>query len=189
MPRTDANPLAKLESALQTREQRFRRRKWDRMFVSRAIITSKAYLSLKTAAACKVLMGFLSKCQWERVQARPGSRDKEWHIVNNGEIQFTYVEAEEKYGLSSGKFTRAIDQLVAVGFIDITKSGFGLQRDATLYAISDRWEKYGTNDFVPRERPKRIEKLGFRKGNKYGRGKNQQSPVAVVQQLTVAVEK
>lgn len=166
MPRTGENTLAKLESALQTREQRFRRRKWDRMFVSRALITSKAYLSLKTAAACKVLMGFLSKCRWEKVQTRPGSRDREWHIVNNGEIQFTYIEAKEKYGLSSGKFTRAIDQLLAVGLIDITKQGFGLQRDATLYAISDRWEKYGTNEFVPMERLRRSEQLGFSRSRK-----------------------
>lgn len=183
------NPLTKLESALQTREQRFRQRKWDRMFVSRALITSKAFLSLKIAAACKVLMIFLSKCQVEKLRTRPGSRDREWVIVNNGEIQFTYIEAKEKYGLSSGRFTRAIDRLVAVGFIDIVKSGFGLKRDVTLYAISDRWEKYGTDEFVPMERPKRIEKLGFRKGNRYGKRKSQQSPVAAVQQLPIAVEK
>jgi DNA-binding PadR family transcriptional regulator len=183
------NPLTKLESALQTREQRFRQRKWDKMFVSRALITSKAFLSLKTASACKVLMIFLSKCQVEKLQTRPGCRDKEWVITNNGEIQFTYIEAEEKYGLSSGKFTRAIDELLEKGLIEITKSGFGLQRDVTLYAISNRWEKYGTDEFVSMERPKRIEKLGFRKGNKYGKRKSQQSPVAAVQQLPIAVEK
>jgi len=183
----DENDLAKLENALQTREQRFRQRKWDKMFVSRALITSKAFLSLKTAAACQVLMIFLSKCKWEKVQTRPGSRDKEWRIANNGQIQFTYKEAEQKYGLSSGKFRRAIDRLVAVGFLDITKSGFGLQRDVSLYAISDRWEKYGTDEFVTMERPKRIEKLGFRKGNKYGKRKIQRSPVTAVQRSSIAV--
>ena len=37
-------------------------------------------------------------------------REKEWRISNNGEIQFTYAEAERKYCISSGKFTRAIDE-------------------------------------------------------------------------------
>lgn len=171
MVKKGENPLTKLESALQTREQRFRQRKWDKMFVSRALITSKAFLSLKTAAACKVLMIFLSKCQVEKLRTRPGCRDKEWLIVNNGEIQFTYKEAKEKYGLSSGKFTRAIDEVVEKGLIDIAKSGFGLQRDVTLYAISNRWDKYGTSEFEPAERPKRQEQLGFRKGNRYGKRK------------------
>lgn len=159
----DAIERAELENALQTRQQRFRQRKWDKMFVSRAMITSRAFLALKTAGSHVVLMGFLSKCRWERVQTRPGSRDKEWVIANNGEIQFTYREAKEKYRLSAGKFTRAIDDLLEKGFIDISRLGFGLHRDATLYAISDRWRKYGTDEFVTVKRPKRQQHLGFTK--------------------------
>ncbi|MBC8470335.1 MAG: hypothetical protein H8D56_12760 [Planctomycetes bacterium] len=41
-------------NSLKTREQRFRAMKWDRMFVSRSVITSKAFLALRTAAACQV---------------------------------------------------------------------------------------------------------------------------------------
>ena len=97
------------------------------------------------------------------------SREKEWCIANNGEIQFTYKEAKLKWGISYSKFTRAIDEVIRVGLIDITKTGNGLQKDVTLYAISDRWEKYGTDEFVVKKRPKRKQQYGFTKKNKHGR--------------------
>ena len=147
--------------SLRTREQRFKDRKWDKMFVSRALITSKAFLALRTACACQVFLIFLNKCRWERMQTRPMSREKEWHITNNGEIQFTYAEALNKYGIPAGKFTRAIDDNIRVGLLDITKTGLGLHKDVTLYAISNRWEQYGTDEFVVKKRPKRKEQLGF----------------------------
>jgi len=147
--------------ALRTREQRFKARKWDKMFVCRSVITSKAFLSLKTAASCQVYLIFLGKCRWEKMQARPMSRDREWRITNNGEIQFTYTEAEEKYDISEGKFKRAIDDLVRVGLIDITKTGLGLKKEVSLYAISNRWKKYGTDEFIVQKRPKRKEQFGF----------------------------
>ena len=58
-------------------------RKWDRMFVSRSVITSRAFLSLKTATACHVYMIFLSKCRMERIQTRPGRRSR-FQKVNCG---------------------------------------------------------------------------------------------------------
>ena len=147
--------------ALRTREQRFKARKWDKMFVSRSVITSKAFLALRTACACQVYLIFLNKCRWEKMQARPMHREREWQITNNGEIQFTYAEAEGKYGIPAGKFTRAIDELLRVGLIDIAKTGLGLHKDVTLYSISNRWEKYGTDEFVVKKRPKRKEQFGF----------------------------
>lgn len=147
--------------ALRTREQRFKSRKWDRMFVSRSVITSKAFLALRTACACQVYLIFLNKCRWEKMQARPMHREKEWQITNNGDIQFTYGEAADKYGIPSGKFTRAIDELLRVGLIDISKTGLGLHKDVTLYAISNRWEKFGTAEFVVKKRPKRKQQFGF----------------------------
>ena len=154
--------------SLKTKQQRFMEAKRDRMFVSKRMFTSKAYMALTTATACHVFRIFLTKCQVEQIQIRPGGREKDWIIKNNGEIQFTYKEAWEKWGISNGRFTKAIDQLVKVGLIDIAHSGFGLHKDVTLYAISDRWEKYGTDEFVHMERQKRPG-LGFRKGNSYGK--------------------
>ncbi len=153
---------------LKTREQKFKEVKWNRMFVERSVITSKAFLDLKTAAACQVFMIFLHKCQWKPIEGS-AKRSKEYYLANQGEIQFTYDEALEKWGILNKRFTKAIDELVRVGLIDITKSGFGLQKDKSLYAISDRWEKFGTGEFVAKKRQKRKQQLGFTKGNSYGK--------------------
>ncbi|MHC4461850.1 MAG: hypothetical protein ACYS30_10515 [Planctomycetota bacterium] len=167
---------------LKTCEQRFKEVKWDRMFVSKRMITSKAFRSLKTAAACQVFMIFLTKCVPKQIDGKPKRKDG-WFIANNGEIQFTYDEALRKWGILNKRFTKAIDELVRVGLIDITKSGFGLNKDKSLYAISDRWEKFGTDEFVIQRRRKRVQQLGFTKGNSYGRNstkkQNQRSLVTV----------
>jgi len=167
---------------LKTREQRFKEAKWDRMFVSRRQVTSKAFLALKTATACQVFMIFLNKCQWKPIESSP-KRSKEYYLANQGEIQFSYNEAKKKWGIEAGRFTRAIDDLLRVGLIDITKTGFGLHKDITLYSISDRWEKFGTDEFVVRKREKRKQNLGFTKGNNYGQNcakkQNQRSSVTV----------
>jgi hypothetical protein len=46
-----------------------------------------------------------------------------------------------------------------------------LQRDCTLYAISERWRNYGTDQFQLELRQPRQVPLGFRKGNTLGKKK------------------
>lgn len=173
------------EERLKTREQKYKESRWVRMFVDRLAITSEAFLSLKTAAACQVFMIFLNKCQWKPIEGS-AKRSKEYYLANQGEVQFTYDEALEKWGITQKKFTKALDELVRVGLIDITKSGFGLQKDKSLYAISDRWEKFGTDEFVVKKRQKRKQQLGFTKRNSYGKNsgkkQNQRPSMAVEQQ-------
>ena len=81
--------------------------------------------------------------------------------MNNGQITFTYAEAV-KYGFPRPTFRRAIDKLVNVGLIDITYQGQGglvsdngeILGESSLYAISERWEDYGTKDFIEKPRKK-----------------------------------
>jgi len=89
----------------------------------------------------------------------------QYHIANNGEIQFTYREAKDKWGFQTKVFRNAIDQLVEYGFIDITHTGSGLHRDVTRYAVSDRWQQWGTDEFKSARRPKRKVGYGFAKKN------------------------
>ncbi len=98
------------------------------------------------------------------------SGKERWDITNNGEIEFTYIEAKEKYGISYGAFRNAIDELREKGFVDIAESGAGLYKSANKYSISDRWKWYGTPQYEkPKPRPKGPMNKGFKKGNKYGR--------------------
>ena len=57
-------------------------------------------------------------------------------------------------------FSNAIKELLEKGFIDITRPGIGKYRVSTLYAISNRWRKYGTPEFVKVEVKRSVNEEG-----------------------------
>ena len=126
----------------------------------RELLFSKAYLTL-SGKAPQVYLIFLCK----RKMVKLDRRKNDWLIENNGKITFTYREAEE-LGISRQTFARAIDQLIEHGFIDIAKTGAGLYKAATFYAISERWKKFGTPDFEVQRRKKRRKHFGFQRGHR-----------------------
>lgn len=129
---------------------------------------SKAYRSL-TKTAILVLGDFMLKRQM--VEEKHKNRSSTWHIKNNGKIIYTYREAK-KLGISESSFLRAIDQLIAHGFLSVAQTGAGVERAATLYALDERWKDHGTTNFKERKRPKAArwnKPIGFQKGHaKYG---------------------
>lgn len=141
------------------------------MYIDRSLIFSEALWKL-SGTAVKIYLVFLNKRRMKKFEGSKGKRSgkDKYYIANNGKIQFSYREATEKYNIKPKRFTRAISQLIEYGFIDIAQSSYGLHKDPTLYAVSERWQKYGTPEFVPAKRIKReLQYGGFRKGNKQGR--------------------
>ena len=137
------------------------------------LVKSRAWLSL-TGASQSVYCIFRTKCKIAKKYQHPKKDgcllDR---ILNNGELVFTYDEAEEKYGIKRGRFGRTIDQLIDRGFIDIAATGMGVCRVETWYAISDRWEDYGTEKFKHVKRPKpQIANPGFKKRNDFWKKTN-----------------
>ena len=132
------------------------------MHIEDPLVKSKAFQQLN-GSAIKVLMLFMLRRKMKRMGPRKGK--EKWIIYNNGEIIFPYAEAAKKYSLNASTFARAIDALVAYGFLDITHSGGGLMGDCTKYAVSDRWRKFGTDQFDPKARPKDTRGLGFTSEN------------------------
>ena len=124
---------------------------WGDIYVKRSLIKSEAFKAL-SGKSHFVLLHFLGKRQMKKLK-RLDSRGAKWRIANNGQIVFTYKEAAA-LGISQHAFTRALDQLVEVGLLDITESGSGLRREVSLYALSDRWRAYGTPRFEERRRLK-----------------------------------
>jgi hypothetical protein len=154
------------------------------IWFERALIESKAFLALKTAATHKVLSFFFTKRQCEQI----GRKGKEnWIIKNNGQIEFTYLEAQNKYGISRDKFGTAIDDLIDKGFIDIAASGQGIYKVKSLYSISNRWRNYDTPDYEqPKPRPKSVNR-GFQKGTQYGRNCCKEKKTTVTEQHSSTV--
>ena len=50
---------------------------------------------------------------------------------------------------STATISKAIDRLVANGFIEIAELGNGVKRQSHKIALIKNWEKYGTDDFKP----------------------------------------
>jgi len=132
-------------------------------FLERELLDSKAYIALKGVAP-QVLTLFLGKRWFERV----GRKGKEkHHCVNCDSLIFTYIEAEKKYGITKSRFNRAIDELLAKGFITIKHAGGGYQQDKSVYALSDKWVSWRPGIVIER-REKECVLRGFcrpKKGN------------------------
>jgi hypothetical protein len=125
-------------------------------WVERDLFGSKAFISLKGAAP-QVLILFLSK----RIIKNVGRNGKQkWICINCDSISFTYIEAEKKYGITKSRFRRALDELLAKGFISIKHKGGAWQQDKSIYALSDNWQFWGPG-MVFEDREKESIQRGF----------------------------
>ncbi len=140
----------------------------DIIVIEKQLLKSEAFRDL-SGAAKTVYLDFRMKCRVKTMKGKNGRRGGRV-ILNNGEIEYCYSEAEKR-GITRPRFMRSIDSLVESGLIDIAHSGSGGKKgDKSLYAISGRWQKFGTDDFVPGQRPKdKRSGRGFQKGHKLWR--------------------
>ncbi len=127
------------------------------IYLESELLASPAFAELNRTEI-RVLLRFYQKRQIAK--KRKGQKVRSKEILNNGQISFTYNEANDM-GISDSAFTRAIDGLLERGFIDITHSGEGMYRSVSLYAISTRWGRYGTEAFQQKTRRRRSRRVGF----------------------------
>jgi DNA-binding PadR family transcriptional regulator len=148
-----------------------------KIWIERGLLESEVFRSLRRTAML-VYSDFLRKARFTKYK-RPG-RKTEYTIINNGEITYTYSEAERK-GISRPRFQRALDELVEKGFIDIAHQGSGgIKGDKSKYAISERWRNYGKENFVKETRPKDTRKgRGFDAHWEKKKMRNQKSTISV----------
>ena len=126
----------------------------DIIVIEKKLLKSKAFRSLNGNAKT-IYFDFFMKRRITKTKARPG-RKSERVILNNGEIEYCYSEAE-KEGLTRPVFQRALDALIEKGLIDIAHLGLGgPARDKSKYAISNRWRAYDTPEFNRKIRQKDI---------------------------------
>ena len=131
-------------------------------FISAEILESDAYLSLRGIAP-QVLTLFLLKRYIVKHKSKNGKEKRV--TINKKKISFTYIEAEKKYGISQPRFTRAIDELLAKGFITIEHNGGTYKQDKSVYGLSDKYLLWKP-DTIFEERKKDLVQRGFRKPKK-----------------------
>ena len=127
------------------------------------LLESRAYLSL-SGSAPQVLALFMLKRQYETIGGK--RRGKQGRVcINSNSLSLTYIEAEKKYGITQPRFTRAIDELLAKGFLACVHQGGAYQQDKSRFGLSDKWRlwKPGT---VFEVRPREPLKRGFREPKK-----------------------
>jgi hypothetical protein len=104
---------------------------------------------------------FLLKRQFEKVGRGKNGKQKKV-CVNANSLSLTYIEAKEKYGITQPRLTRAIDELLAKGFLTCIRQGGAYQQDKSIYGLSDNWRLWRPGT-VFETRGKEPVKRGFRK--------------------------
>lgn len=130
--------------------------------LDRVLIDSPAFQDLGEKGI-KVLLVFFGKRKIVKKRDKKRHQDRV-EILNNGELVYTYDEAEKR-GITRPAFVRALDDLIGHGFLDIAQTGSGLFKSTTFYSLSERWRTWGTSSFVPKPRPKRRGQMGFQRGH------------------------
>jgi hypothetical protein len=121
----------------------------DRLILSKAMLRSKAFISL-TGAAKQILLELCMRITLDRY--KPCKRHKEdtrYYAKNNGTLVLTYKGIHKQFGYSTATISKAIDQLVSHGFIEIAELGCGVKRQSHKIALTTNWKQYKTDDFKP----------------------------------------
>lgn len=131
-------------------------------WIDRDLFYSRAFLEL-SGFAPQLLILFLGK--------RKISKDKT--VINKDNITMTYAELEKLYlkheskglasasdnlpkGISRPRIVRALDNLLAHGFIRIMKRGGAYQQDKSIYGLVEDWRLWRPGTvFLKREPDKR----------------------------------
>lgn len=145
-----------------------------RVIVPRLMLQSRAYRTLPTVTAYRVLSEFFLKRKIVPVEDGRQKKDTYWEVMNDGRIVYPYDEAERQ-GISATAFRDALDVLLERGFIRITKTGEGKHRRRTFYGMADGWRTWRPGKVV-NTRKKRKKGAGFQPGNKLGKKKSPTVP-------------
>jgi hypothetical protein len=133
------------------------------------LMKSKAFVSLGTAAI-KVYLGLRLRL-FVKQKKRKYMGKQHYEDINPRNLIYTYDQIQEEWGIKSrSTVTKAIDELVDKGLVDIVRQGSGTFKQTSIYGLSDRWEKWHPahshrrhNGFVDKPRPQRPRHPGFKK--------------------------
>jgi hypothetical protein len=136
-------------------------------FVETRMFLSKAWLSLGkpgtsiavSSASTKILIAFLLKRRF--VRSKHKKRGKTMVRSDDNRFTMTYKElTSPPFSFTQPAVTRAIDELLAKGFINILHRGGAFEKDKTIFELVDDWQNWKPGDPPIRERAKDV-KRGF----------------------------
>ena len=111
------------------------------LWIKRTLLKSEAYTDLKFSSR-SALLYFFYKGTHKNISKNP--KAPEWVMTNNGQIKFTYAEAES-FGFSRKTFRAALLDLQVHGFIEVTRRGFGGVGEfkaESEYGLTEAWRTW-----------------------------------------------
>jgi hypothetical protein len=132
-------------------------------FIDTSLFLSPAFISLGvkgtaptvSTASPKMLIMFLGKRRFPKNKHKKIS----WKNARTDDNKFslTYKELEAR-GIPQGMATRAFDELLAKGFIEIAHHGGAFDKDKTYYSLVDDFRRWRPGDPPIRTRPQDIKR-------------------------------
>ena len=116
------------------------------IYLENDLLKAPAVIAIRSAHSFRVLLEFYRRRVIHKRKDHRGKRAGAV-IMNNGELVLTFKEAKARLGISQATYSRCLSELVELGFLDIAELSSGLHRQATKWSISDRWRRYGQDDF------------------------------------------
>jgi len=123
----------------------------------RELYQSKAFLSLNKNAI-KILIAFMDNRKAIENKSKKGKR-KKYTFCNLDNLKLPYGLFNKTYKVSLSNIPKALDELLAKGFLKIVYRGGTCQHDASIYALSDNYLLW-----VPGAKPFETRLKGNRKG-------------------------
>jgi DNA-binding MarR family transcriptional regulator len=122
----------------------------DRLILSKKMLQSKAFIKL-TGSAKQILLELRIRLKLESYKPSKHSRksSQQFFAGNNGKLVLSYISIHKQFGYSTATISKAIDRLVANGFIEVAELGNGAKRQSHKIALIKNWEKFGTPEFKP----------------------------------------
>lgn len=121
------------------------------------LIYSKALQSLNLSER-KVLDFALLERRMEKVHVK--KQQKKRYVASN-EILIPYRQLnDDPFNMNNSTITRAIDKLLAIGFISVSEQGGSKQGHATKYKMIEKWRTWNPGD-DPIEIRKAYPRRGF----------------------------
>lgn len=120
-------------------------------WLERSMFESPAWLALNGTEK-SILVFFLAK----------RNIHKQTHeCLNCDTLTLTYTELERKYGIRKDRTVRAIDGLLAKGFIRIQHKGGLGKHSKTIYALSENWRSWKPQQGLVFETRKKAKRKGW----------------------------
>ena len=122
--------------------------RFEQICLHKQMLESSAWNSLSKSEE-KVFIYLYSCLQWARI-----GRPKRWVCANNGQIEVSTIKMRKKLHISKQTCSKAIHQLIKVGFIKLTRVGtnkvchrYMILHNNCVSQNQQRWRNYPQQDW------------------------------------------